>query len=60
MADEASKEESVDTSSKVAEEMFSDIKSNLPDVVAPLWQSLESNPWLLAVDFYCRCRGKWT
>ena len=48
MADEASKEDSVDTSSKVAEEMFSDIKSNLPDAIAPLWQSLESNPWLLA------------
>lgn len=48
MADEGSKKESVDTSSKVAEEMFSDIKSNLPDAVAPLWQSLESNPWLLA------------
>ncbi|GAA4348082.1 mechanosensitive ion channel family protein [Kangiella taiwanensis] len=48
MADEGSKNESVDTSSKVAEEMFSDIKSNLPDAVAPLWQSLESNPWLLA------------
>ncbi|AKE52196.1 mechanosensitive ion channel family protein [Kangiella geojedonensis] len=48
MADEASKEESVDTSSKVAEEMFSDIKSNLPDAIAPFWQSLESNPWLLA------------
>ncbi len=48
MADEGSKKDSVDTSSKVAEEMFSDIKSNLPDAVAPLWQSLESNPWLLA------------
>jgi len=48
VADEGSKKESVDTSSKVAEEMFSDIKSNLPDAVAPLWQSLESNPWLLA------------
>lgn len=48
MADEGSKKESVDTSSKVAEEMFSDIKSNLPDAVVPLWQSLESNPWLLA------------
>ncbi len=48
VADEGSKKDSVDTSSKVAEEMFSDIKSNLPDAVAPLWQSLESNPWLLA------------
>ncbi|RDX37535.1 mechanosensitive ion channel family protein [Kangiella sp. HD9-110m-PIT-SAG07] len=48
MADEESKKDSVDTSSQVAEEMFSDIKSNLPEAIAPLWQSLESNPWLLA------------
>lgn len=48
MADEASKKETVDTSSHVAEQMFSDIKSSLPDSVVPIWQSLESNPWLLA------------
>lgn len=48
MADESSKKEAVDTSSEVAEQMFGDIKSSLPDAIAPLWQSLESNPWLLA------------
>ncbi|GAA4365538.1 mechanosensitive ion channel family protein [Kangiella marina] len=50
MADEGSKKESVDTSSQVAEEMLSDMKSNLPDAIVPLWQSLESNPWLLAAS----------
>jgi small-conductance mechanosensitive channel len=48
MADESSGKESVDTTSKVAEQMFSDIKSSLPDAITPIWQSLESNPWLLA------------
>ena len=48
MADESSNKEAVDTSSEVAEQMFGDIKSSLPDAIAPLWQSLESNPWLLA------------
>lgn len=49
MAEQASKKETVDTSSQVAEQMFSDIKSSLPDSIVPIWQSLESNPWLLAI-----------
>ncbi|AOE49996.1 mechanosensitive ion channel family protein [Kangiella sediminilitoris] len=48
MAKEGSEQQSVDTSSEVAEKMFTDIKSTLPDAIAPIWESLESNPWLLA------------
>ncbi|WP_223669104.1 mechanosensitive ion channel family protein [Kangiella shandongensis] len=48
MAEKGSDKQSVDTDNQVAEEMLSDIKSTLPDAVAPLWESLESNPWLLA------------
>ena len=50
MASENNNESTVDTSSTVAEQMFSDIKSTLPDAIAPIWQSLESNPWLLAIS----------
>lgn len=49
---QASEKQSVDTSSQVAQKMFGDIKSNLPDVIVPIWQSLESNPWLLAITVF--------
>lgn len=65
MAQEGSdKQSTVDSSSEVAEKLFSDIKSNLPDSIVPLWQSLESNPWLLAatviiVGFIIAKLGQW-
>lgn len=65
MAKEGSeKKQAVDSSSEIAEKFFGDIKSNLPDAIAPLWQSLESNPWLLAasvtiIGFVVAKLGQW-
>ncbi len=42
-------EEVIDTSSKVAEQAFSDVKSWLPDFILPYWNSLQEHPLLLMI-----------
>lgn len=49
MADKSSQAEETETSSTLAEQTLGNVQEYLPDFIIPLWDKLQTNPWLLSI-----------
>lgn len=49
MAEQPNQPKEPDTSSSLAEQTLGNIESYLPDYIIPLWDKLQTNPWILSI-----------
>ncbi|MCW8856618.1 MAG: mechanosensitive ion channel family protein [Kangiella sp.] len=49
MAEQSNQPKEPDTSSSLAEQTLGNIESYLPDFIIPLWDKLQTNPWILSI-----------
>ncbi|ACV26491.1 mechanosensitive ion channel family protein [Kangiella koreensis] len=49
MAEQSNKPQETDTSSSLAEQTLGNIEAYLPDFIIPLWEKLQTNPWILSI-----------
>ncbi len=49
MAEQSNQPKESDTSSSIAEQTLGNIESYLPDSILPLWDKLQTNPWILSI-----------
>lgn len=49
MAEQSNKPEDTDTSSSLAEQTLGNIEAYLPDFIVPLWDKLQTSPWILSI-----------
>lgn len=49
MAEQSNQPKEPDTSSTIAEQTLGNIESYLPDSILPLWDKLQTNPWILSI-----------
>lgn len=49
MAEQPNQSKEPDTSSSLAEQTLGNIESYLPESIIPLWDKLQTNPWILSI-----------